>query len=677
MTALLLLFLILAIAAAIGRRVLVLTGAIPPTRAERWVYSIGLGLGAIAYLVLAIGLLGYLRTLPVVIACCILAALCWRGFAVSLRDLPPARLPGRPSPWAIVTGCILIALTIIAAIDAFVPPAAHEWDALSYHLAAPKVYLQHQRIVFLPTDHHSNFPFLIQMLFTLGLMLNGYALADLLHLTTAALTVILLLVVGARRSGPVAGRIAALAFATSPIVVWEAGAAYIDLGFTFYTFLAVAALLDYRDARQPAWAALAGIAMGLALGVKAIALAPCFLAGLLLAAERTPLKHLMRYALAALIVGCPFYVKSWVQTGNPVYPFAYRVFGGVYWNQQLADQYSGSQARFGLGEAAPSVIDDARCVSPTYGRLDASTRVRNLFLAPFGLISLPRIFYDANDPGVFSHLGFLFLALPVLALLAPTAGPGIRWAAWLALLWYIVWAQSMQYVRYLLPVLPLLALVGADAVCRMGRLVLALAGLALTVQTVLTLGYFGYRLPSADADHPGQWARATDAEAREQYLSRQLNAYAAEQWLNRNTPPNAGVVLYEEVRGFYLDRPYLWGNRGHSLYIPYDRMHSGRDLANWFLDHGYSYALVNLQYSQHPEVAAALRQAVEEGSTLALFLRWYNPQHPDAEIWPMLLGDAVLSGAARFVPQASVRGCVVLEFVRTPRTPEGWMHRGA
>jgi hypothetical protein len=317
------------------------------------------------------------------------------------------------------------------------------------------------------------------------------------------------------------------------------------------------------------------------------------------------------------------------------------------------------------------VAEDAVHTAPTYGPMDPATRLRSLLLAPFGLVALPRVFYDASDPGVFSHLGFLFLALPMLALVAPGVSRATAWTGLLAALWYALWAETMQYVRYLLPLLPLLALVGGDAAVRMGRLVLTLAGCAVAVQGALSLGYFGARLLPDAAGHPGQWACATNAEAREEFLTRQFGPYASEQWINHNTPKNVGVVLYEEVRGFYLDRPYLWGNRGHSLYIPYDRMRTGRDLADWFLAHGTGYALVNLQMSQYPEVTRGLREALSQGAAPELFLRWYNPEHRDAELWPMLLGDAVRSGAARIVPEASLRGCIVLQFLHPAQGSEG------
>src|SRR5205085_10367980 len=103
---------------------------------------------------------------------------------------------------------------------------SHEWVALSSHLAVPKIYLEHHRIVYLPTDHHSNFPFLVEMLFTIGLLFDGYALANLFHFACGALCVAALWMLGRRYFTPAAGRIAALAFATTPIVLWEAGAAY-------------------------------------------------------------------------------------------------------------------------------------------------------------------------------------------------------------------------------------------------------------------------------------------------------------------------------------------------------------------------------------------------------------------------------------------------------------------
>jgi len=287
--------------------------------------------------------------------------------------------------------------------------------------------------------------------------------------------------------------------------------------------------------------------------------------------------------------------------------------------------------------------------------------VRNFLLAPFALIAIPRIYYNYNDPGVHSHLGFLFLALPPLLLTAGEASPAARRCGVLVVLWFLVWSQTMQYVRYMIPLVPFLALMGGEGVERVVRRWSWMrwpVGGCVLLQVGLVLAYFGAAVPE-------RWHVATNMKAREEYLRGRVNVYAAEQWINHNTPPEAGVILFEETRGFFLERPYLWGNSLHSLYIPYHRFADGEEMVEWFLSEGYFYALVNLQFA--PGVAAPggmerLREAVQNRMEAALFMEWYHPHRTMGERWRKLLGDAVLAGRARFVPEASSRGVVVLEF---------------
>jgi hypothetical protein len=673
MMALLLLAIALFVAASVGRPVLGLLRTVPDSRLDRLTYSTAIGLGMMAYVVLLLGLVGLLTLWPVVAGMVGLLLLSWVGMLETVLDLQPrARQAGesgrrRVGIVSVAAGVLLAVLGAIVVINCFVPPGPHEWDALSYHLAAPKVYLAHHRIVFLPTDHHSNFPFLVEMLFTLGLLFQGYALANLFHFAMGALTVSGILFIGRRHFGGRAGLIGALAFATTPIVVWEAGAAYIELGMACYVLLAFGAALEFRESREPRWLALAGILMGFALSVKALALVPLVLLGALVLLGGYRFKNLRWYLVPALIVGCPFYVKATVTTGNPVYPFAYRLFGGRYWSQELADAYAGTQGDFGLHNSLLSPTEDMANVRPDRDKPTVLNRARNTILVPFALISVPRIFYDYQDPGVLNHLGFLFLALPMVALVMGNASPSAKWFAGAALAWYLVWAQTMQYTRYIIPVVPLLVLVGAQGSGKAMRRAPAmrwLIGGAVFFQAALVLAYWLPRLVTNSGGDPGQVELATSAEARDKYLTRRLNYYSSVKWVNANTPANAGVVLFDEARGFYLDRPYLWGNQFHSTYIPYATFANGREMADWFLAHGYRYALVNMQYSQEvgkPGAMEALRNASATGTLPQLFLEWYDPKL-GGERFRQLLGEAVLDGAAAFVPDATLQRTVVLEF---------------
>ena len=98
-------------------------------------------------------------------------------------------------------------------------------------------------------------------------------------------------------------------------------------------------------------------------------------------------------------------------------------------------------------------------------------------------------------------------------------------------------------------------------------------------------------------------------------------------------------------------------------------------MAHWFLTPGldkpnrYEYALVNLRFAPEcvnsPDGPAKMVEAVKTGNIGSLFLAWYDPERANDERWRKLLGDAVRTGNAVILNDASNRGTVVLKFVET------------
>jgi hypothetical protein len=641
-------------------------------------YSLALGMGFLGYVILALGLFGFLHPIPVISILLLLGFL--SGFTLfSTRRKahphakpsmhPVAEPPLAVSPSVYIAAiAVLILFGVIALINCMTPPGPHEWDALSYHLAAPQVWINQGKISFLPTDHHSNFPFLTEMLFLLGLLLNGFPLANLFHWTYALICVIALLTLGQRYFSKLAGILAALTLVLAPITIWESGAAYIEMSFAAYVLLALFALMEYERERKPGWLRVAGALMGFALGVKALALIPIFAILLILIFRRTNIRHLALLTAITTLFGFPFYLKSLIMTGNPVYPFAYRIFGGKYWSQTLANTYSTEQRSFGQSHQSVTVAMDAQNERISYQKPTFLDDIRNMFEAPFKLISIPRIYYNFNDPGERNHLGFLFLSFTPLIFLADRRSRSAMLLIGILAVWYVTWFFSMQYVRYLLPALPLIGLAGGEGVERILRkhppLKYAIL-IAVLLQAGLTLSAF---LPELLGSNrlPGRLDIAISPNARETYLERTVNVYPAEEWINNNTPKNAGVILFEETRGFFLKRPYLWGNGGHSLYIPYDAFRNGRDMTNWFLQRGYEYAIINLQFtqkSQSLEGMQMLEKAVRNHQEGDLLLKWYGTAPGSDERWRLLVGDALRRGAMALISDASSHGVAVLQFL--------------
>ncbi len=94
---------------------------------------------------------------------------------------------------------------------------------------------------------HSNFPFLVEMLYTPALSWTDPAGAKMVHYLYGVLLVLAVVMLVRKHFMPKAAPLAALALVGMPIVLWEATTAYIDLATALYTVVAVYLLLDYFD----------------------------------------------------------------------------------------------------------------------------------------------------------------------------------------------------------------------------------------------------------------------------------------------------------------------------------------------------------------------------------------------------------------------------------------------
>jgi hypothetical protein len=157
---------------------------------------------------------------------------------------------------------------------------------------------------------------------------------------------------------------------------------------------------------------------------------------------------------------------------------------------------------------------------------------------------------------------------------------------------------------------------------------------------------------------PSVWAHLTAEDGGAATLARSFETVTAMEWINTNSEKRDGVILYEDTRGYYLNRPYLWGNRAHSGYIPYDTMQSGADLTRWLKEQGVRFALVNLNWSEKRGDTLLPPQA-PIGLEREALQRWYVELPEAAEAWRKLISDAIRRGLWRVVYTG--RGVVVLE----------------
>lgn len=547
------------------------------------------------------------------------------GVLSSLRFRTPRSVDGA---FPVVLGVMML----LALVAVLTPSVTDDWDSLAYHLAVPKIWLQSGQIHYVPALHQSNFPFTVDNLYIWGLSYGGQSAAKAFNWAVLLLGCFALFGLTRRWYGGRAGWWACVGFVGMPVVLWEAGTAYVDLAHGIFAGLGLLYLCEPVQGKSRRWWP-AALMLGLAIGSKYTGL-QVMLAGFLAAGVvslrlktiRVELKPAFLALVLAVSIGGAWYVKNAIQTGNPVYPYLYKTLGGREWDEWRDATYRNEQQTFGVGRTErgrdPSAIGHAifglayqpgRYVNPGqeqgYGAPTGSIGFAALLGAClFALSGLAKV----RERTVLLSLGLLFL------------------------LWYFLSQQS----RYLtIAGVPMVVLAAGFAVrAGFGRVV----AFALSFQAL----YTGWLV--ATTQTASKLPVLLGEVSREEYQRRQIGFFDGAEQINRLSEP-VKVALYDEVFGFLLDKPYMWANPGHSTIIPYDNMRSGADWESAMRRLGFTHAYVNLG-AQPPDQARAW--AAELG--LVEGPGWEPSQREEmwkdlGRKWMILIAQAVRSGDAKVV----------------------------
>lgn len=317
------------------------------------------------------------------------------------------------------------------------------WDAEVYHLSLPELYVAHGGFRVVDMNVYSNWPLGVELFFAAALVLQDFVTAKLVHWGFGLLVLLALTRKLGRGAASVAwGLAASLLFLANDVVLFEMRVAYVDLALTFYLlclfFFLDRAANEPRDTRSPyLW--LAGLAAGLAAGVKITGIAYAGLVGLIYAPRlwkdlrrdhRLAIRDLVPLALPTTLLAALWPLKAAWATGNPFYPLFWNLLGGPDWSPRLAEQFSTWQQGIGMGREPLDYL-----------------------LLPLRVILLGDHGYDTFDGKIGS---FWLVALP-LAVWAAWTSPTARRALGAAFALAVFWAASSQQMRFLIPVLALIA----------------------------------------------------------------------------------------------------------------------------------------------------------------------------------------------------------------------------
>ncbi len=516
---------------------------------ERISLLLGSGLAVQSLVMLLAGYCGWISAAPLVVAAGISLVLGFAGQRLAQRSIGLIRLSDGDARAAVTAGrqdarterllfwLIAVPWSVYLLWGAMTPPT--DFDVREYHLQGPKEWFQFGRIHYLRHNVYTSFPFLTEMLSLSGMAIqrdwwSGALTGQLVLAVYQLLTCGIVVSAGRRWFGRGPGCLAGLIWLTTPWTLRISLIAYAEGSLSFYTTSAI--VLSLILARVPAGGVrgrglllvgfLAGSAMaskytGLLLAVLPIAVGWCVwwlrTAGSPLALWRSTdcrrgfLREAGLYTAGVVLAVGPWLLKNAVETGNPVFPLGWSVFGGSEWNEPL-------NVRWKHAHGAPE----------------------------HSLSRVPQHFLDAAVRNKWTSPLLFGLAVPVLLLWRRSVELRMLLLAtgWGFLTW---WALTHRIDRFWVPLVPLLSLLAGVCVL----LSSAMWWRGLVLGSVIAGTVFNLRFSTLAL--VGFHAGLMDLEG-----ARQLTIRSDLQFLNQQLPKTARVLMVGEAEVFDADFALLY-----------------------------------------------------------------------------------------------------------------------
>jgi hypothetical protein len=527
--------------APVGR---VLLGKIGIDRSEQGIsLPVAIGMGFWGYCVLLMGCLGliYGWALASGAGLLILVLGAHRNIFPAV-DAPAAPGTGSRADRVFVRIAIAISLAYIAiGLGSALSPEL-SFDALNVHLPYARDSASAHRAVFAPNNWSSVMPALPLMAYITAFAWSGVTLAKLFNLLCYVVTGGTVWWFSMRRWGRVHAAAATLLFLSSPLAIYEATTALIDLPFALFSAMGIFSLLEWTVGDKEPFLRLSAFSLGLAFGCKyhaAFWFLPIFLVLTwhCLKVKKTGVAQafslMARYALIAAAPAVPWLVRAWYFSGNPVFPLANSLFRSPYFPPAMEAAAKAMYANEGVGRSFQA-----------------------LALLPWTVTFHPGPF--RGTPGM------LLLPGAVLAVIRIRTRQA-RYAFLLAALYFYTWAMTAQEIRYLLPLIPLLSILAAAGILGTGATLEKQAGARGGLRqfagaAILLLGsltalppvyplwvrdwtyWHGYRSPLRFL---------AGKETFQEFLNRDVPSIYVYDYINANLRPSDRVLLLNDSAQFY------------------------------------------------------------------------------------------------------------------------------
>lgn len=522
---------VVCIALMLGRICLRRMGFFIAPGIEQNVFALVVGLGVIVEVLIGLGFLRLLYT-PWLIGILLLLAWIASGeVRIALDEwnaIWHTHIPFSKIEKFLLGGMIITALPV--GLRALTPPTAY--DALMYHLPAPKAFLDAHALLPFLENIQANSPIAFDLLTMFGLSVGSDVFPQLLQFALGialALGVYQFAACAFNRS--VAILAAAILFSI-PIFGILAGWAYLDVSWVLCEFLSVYAFWRWDRHRRTQWLVLCAGLMGLALSNKYLALQGMIILGITIVVSSHSdgwlhvARNLIVFGFVAALVAFPWYWKNWLWLGNPVYPY---FWGGVNYDALRLEFNTYLLSGYGIGRDWLAYV-----------------------MLPLNIFARSGEF----GPVAPSAPSFVFLLLPAYLALPKTSTSNLLLA--LSAARFVIWAVGAQELRFLLVIYPMLSIVSGyviDQLLRRWDKPLLRVEIGVLIGLIIGAGvWFQWRY-CLQQSH--LLAYLTGVASRADFLRANLNPYVATEFVNATLPSTARILAISDGRGYYFEREFI------------------------------------------------------------------------------------------------------------------------
>jgi len=295
---------------------------------ERLVLQAALGLGLMSVFVLLLGWILGLNPMVMWLLYIGAGALLWRPMLKWWRNWRTFTSIWKDAGSLEMIFAIVVGFTLLTTlITALAPPL--KFDALVYHLTIPSAYLDAGRISYLPWTMFWGMPQTAEMLFMWVMALAGAEAAAVLGWLIGVLALVGIFGFVSHRLNAFSAWVAVATLMAGYTSASSLAWGYVDWMTALFGCAFLISLENWCTHQKRSVLIYSGVFAGLALGTKYTAGVLLFCGLVVIAwhgrkeALSRQFHNVIQFAVAALSLSSPWWVKNLLATGNPFYPLLY------------------------------------------------------------------------------------------------------------------------------------------------------------------------------------------------------------------------------------------------------------------------------------------------------------------------------------------------------------------